>query len=340
MKCVKSLNIVFPEKNRVELWGEDVNTPGPNEVLCAAEKSLISTGTETLCLQGVFDSGTNWEEWVRYPFHTGYCMAARVVSTGKNVKTVKEGDRVAVNYPHKQFFNVPEEAVHVLSEGITYEDAAWVPLALTAQQGVRRAELKLGETVGVVGLGIIGQLVVQYLKLFGARRIIAIDMAEKRLELAKSLGATHVLATDVKSAKKDIEKITGGRMLDAVFDVTGHPSVLAPAIQLLRKLGRVILLGDTTVPTKQCLGPGVVSNSISILGIHLSMHPEEVSEFNPWTYKEMTSLFFDYLLQQRMNVKTLISNYYSPLEAPDVYKQLLRDRSSVMGVIFDWSLLK
>lgn len=114
-------------------------------------------------------------------------------------------------------------------------------------------------------------------------------------------------------------------MLDAVFDITGHPSVLAPAIQLLRKLGRVILLGDTTVPTQQCLGPVVVSNSISILGIHLTMSPKEISEFNPWTYKEMTSLFFDYILQGRMNVDRLISHRYSPIDAPKAYEQLVHD---------------
>lgn len=336
---MKSLNVIFPEKNKVELWEEVVNSPAPGEVLCAAEKSLISTGTEMLCLRGVFDPGTNWEGWVKYPFHAGYSMAARVVSVGMDVKSVKEGDRVAVNYPHKQLFTVSHEDVQLLPEGITYEDAAWVPLAITAQQGIRRAELKLGETVGVVGLGMIGQLVVQYLKLMGARKIIAIDTAPMRLDLARELGATHTIVADVKSARKSIEEITEGRMLDAVFDVTGHPSVLAHAIQLLRKFGRVILLGDTATPTLQCLGPGVVSNSISILGIHMTMSPKEVSEFNPWTSKEMTALFFDYILQRRMRIDKLISHRYSPAEAEKAYEELSNNCSNVMGVIFDWNSL-
>ena len=108
-------------------------------------------------------------------------------------------------------------------------------------------------------------------------------------------------------------------------------------IPLLRKLGRLILLGDTPHPTQQYLGPGVVSNSIAILGIHGSMTPEHPSEFNPWTRPEGVALFFDYLMQGRMKVSDLITHRYSPREAPEVYFGLLQDRSRALGVVFDWT---
>jgi len=173
----------------------------------------------------------------------------------------------------------------------------------------------------------------------GARKIIAIDPAQGRLDAAKAHGATHTLALDVARARPEIEKITGGRMLDAVFDITGHPPVLAPAIQLLRRLGRVVLLGDTPTPTQQHLGPGVVSNSIAILGIHATARPDEASDFNQWSAPEMAALFFDYLLQGRMRVSDLVTHRSSPLDAPQVYDTLRRDRSAAIGVIFDWSLI-
>jgi threonine dehydrogenase-like Zn-dependent dehydrogenase len=157
--------------------------------------------------------------------------------------------------------------------------------------------------------------------------------------MAEAHGATHVLATDVKSARQEIEKLTQGKMLDVVFDITGHPAVLASAVQLLRRLGRVVLLGDTPTPTQQYLGPGVLSNSLAILGIHGFMTPEHASEFNPWTRHEITALFHDYLSQGRMRVSDLITQRSSPLEAPQVYEGLLQDRSSQIGVIFDWSRL-
>jgi 2-desacetyl-2-hydroxyethyl bacteriochlorophyllide A dehydrogenase len=336
---MKSLYIVFPEPNKIEVHEETLTPPEPGEILCAAEKSLISIGTESYCLRGIFDPGTNWAAWVKYPFRPGYSMAARVVAVGQGVTGFKEGDRIASWIEHQQLFKLQPQQAHLIPDGVSDEDATWVILACTTQLGVRRAQLQLGETVGVVGLGMLGQLVTQYLAVSGARRIIAIDPVQSRLDRAKAHGATHTLATDVASARLEIERITNGRMLDVVFDITGHPPVLAPAIQLLRRLGRVVLLGDTPTPTQQFLGPGVVSNSISILGIHATARPDETSDFNQWSAQEMAALFFDYLLQGRMRVSDLITHRYSPLDAPKVYEQLQQDRAAAIGVIFDWSLV-
>lgn len=337
---MKSIYVVFPEKEKVEVREEPITPPEPGEILCAAEKSLVSIGTESSCLRGVFEPGTNWADWVKYPFRPGYSMAARVVAVGKGVTDLKEGDRIATWVEHQQFFKIQPHQAHHVPEGLSAEESTWAILACTTQLGVRRAALQLGETAGVIGLGILGQLVTQYLAVAGARRIIAIDPVQLRLDLARAHGATHTLALDVTGARPEIEKITAGRMLDVVFDITGHPAVLAPAIQLLRRLGRVVLLGDTPTPSRQHLGPGVVSNSIAILGIHGTMSPVYASEFNPWTAQEMAVLFFDYLLQNRMRVSDLVTHRYSPLDAPQVYADIQRDPSGMLGVIFDWSLIR
>jgi 2-desacetyl-2-hydroxyethyl bacteriochlorophyllide A dehydrogenase len=335
---VISRYVVFSEPGEVEVWEEEVTPPGPLQVLCAAQKSLISTGTETYCLHGVFDPGTNWGEWVQFPFRAGYSMAAHVVAVGEGVDDLKEGDRVAGWIAHQGYFKAHPDQLYPVPDLVSDEEATWNCLAVTTQLGVRRAGHVLGEDVGVVGLGLLGQLAVQYLVLSGARRIVAIDPVQSRLNMALAHGATHALALDVKEARPAIQEITGGKLLDVLYDITGHPAVLAPCIPLLRKLGRLVLLGDTPNPTQQCLGPGVVSDSIAILGIHGSMTPEHASEFNPWTRRECIALFFDYLAQGRMEVSDLITHRHSPLEAPQLYSRLVQDRSQYMGVIFDWSL--
>jgi 2-desacetyl-2-hydroxyethyl bacteriochlorophyllide A dehydrogenase len=342
---MKSTKIIFPEACQVSVVEEPISSPGPGEVLCAAERSLISIGTESFCLQGQFEEGTNWKKWVQYPFEPGYSMAGRVIEVGEGVETLQVGDRLMAVVQHKQYFKIrvqasydrPAGAFYKLPEGISPEEGCWSLLAVTTQLGVRRAELELGESVGVIGLGILGQLVVQYLALSGARRIIAIDPVSSRVELAKAHGATHGLAMDAASALEEIRALTGGKLLDAVFEITGHPAVLPQAIPMLRRLGRVVLLGDYPKPSQQHLAPGVVSNSLAILGIHGSMSPEYASEYAQWTQNEMISLFFDYLLQGRMNVKDLVTSCISPLEAPAVYQGLLRDRSSQVGILMDWN---
>jgi len=336
---MQSLNIVFPQPLQIETREESVDEPGPGMVLCQAERSLISIGTESICLQGRFDAGTNWDQWVKYPFHPGYSMVGRVIASGSGVTKLHEGDLVAVSMSHRQYFNVAEDHAHLLPAGISPEDGTWMSLACTTQLGVRRAALELGESVGIIGSGMLGQLVTQYLYTFGARRIIIIDPVEGRLAIAAAHGATHTLAMSVADAHDEIARITDGAMLDVVFDITGNSAVLAPAIRLVRPLGRIVLLGDTPLPTQQHLGPGFLSNSVALLSIHGTMSPAQATPFAPWSQRAMTDLFFDYLLQGRMNVADLVTSRNDPRQAPAIYEGLLRDRSKSLGTIFDWSKL-
>jgi 2-desacetyl-2-hydroxyethyl bacteriochlorophyllide A dehydrogenase len=341
---MKSKYIVFPDRQQVALWEEEIGAPGPGEALCRAEKSLISIGTELNCLRGIADPGTNWHDWLKFPFRPGYSMVGRVIEVGPGVKQVKVGDRIASYDVHQHYYRVQVEAprvdpVYVLPDHITSEQATWRSLAVTTQNAVRRSTFQFGETAAVVGLGILGQLVVQYLALAGARRIIVVDTVESRLELAKRNGATFTLKMPVQAAVKAVEEITGGWMADVVFDVTGHPAVLASAVALVRRLGRLVLLGDTPTPGQQMLGPGVVSRSIAILGTHGYVIPDRKTEFTPWTIDEMSQVFFDYVSRGKMNVDNLVTQHVSPLDAPDIYSGLAKDRSSALGIIFDWSML-
>ena len=190
-----------------------------------------------------------------------------------------------------------------------------------------------------MGLGLLGQLVVRYLSLAGARHIIAIDPDPGRLELARQGGATATIAAPAGDAAEAIRAATGGRSLDVVFDITGHPSAFAAASTLLRPMGRLILLGDSPRPSEQRLGPRIVADSISIIGVHAGTAAAQQTPLDRWTSAEMTALFFDYLQDGRMNLDGLISHRLSPRDAPELYAALTTDRSSYMGVLFDWALV-
>ena len=77
-----SRNIVFTGKDQVEFMKEAVRGPGSGEVMLKARKTLISTGTEGICLSRLFEPGSHWDHWVTYPFHPGYLMVAEVVAIG------------------------------------------------------------------------------------------------------------------------------------------------------------------------------------------------------------------------------------------------------------------
>ena len=104
---MESKNIVFPQRGEVALLSQPIDPPGPREIQCRAEVSLISIGTELRCLHGRPQEGTSWSGWVKYPFLPGYSMAATVVAVGADVTEYQVGDRVAAFQEHTQFFNEP-----------------------------------------------------------------------------------------------------------------------------------------------------------------------------------------------------------------------------------------
>lgn len=338
---MNSIHIVFPQNGKIALRQEMLPDVGSKQVLCRAECSLISIGTELRCLRGVSDPDTNWNEWVRYPFQPGYSMAGTVIEVGAEVSSFCPGDRIVTQNPHSQFFLADEGDVNLMKipDGISFAEAVWQPLGCITQLGARRAEIKLGDDVAVVGLGMLGQLVTQYLKSMGVHSLTAIDTNEYRLEFAKKNGATHTFQGKSSDALAFGLDVTRGRKLDVVYDITGLPKTLSTVTPLVHRGGRVVLLGDNTQPSLQNLGPNVLSDSLNILGIHGSMCPDTSTDFARWSWREMARLFFDLILDGRMDVKSMNTSIHSPEDAEKVYLWLENDRPDTFGVLFDWRKL-
>ncbi|HEX6552496.1 MAG TPA: zinc-binding dehydrogenase, partial [Ktedonobacteraceae bacterium] len=203
----------------------------------------------------------------------------------------------------------------------------------------RRAEHRLGDAVVIIGLGILGQLVVQYVRLLGARQVIAVDVAERRLAMAREHGATVILAMGAREAREHILKLTEGAGADVVYDVTGAAPVFSIALTTLRRFGRLLLLGDTGTPSEQRLTGDVVTKGLTIVGAHDSNPPPVSTDHAYWSKHRTVELFFTYLLRGDMRVSGLVTHRFSPLDAAEAYRVLREERLTVMGVLFDWTLL-
>lgn len=332
-----SLNIVFTGREALELRREPVAEPGPGQLLVETRRTLISTGTELICFTRSFAEGTHWHQWVTYPFYPGYSSAGRVAAVGEGVEGFRVGDRVATRTSHRQRYVVDAARAARIPGDVSDEDATWFGLANIVQIGVRKAEHALGDTVAIIGAGLLGQLATQYTRLMGAREVIVIDTAPKRLEMAAAHGATRTLCLSATDALPEVASLTGGRLADVVYDITGHAAVFPHALRLARRFGTVVLLGDTGSPGEQRLTSDVITRGLRIVGAHDGHPPAVSTDHAYWSHAKMTELFFTYLQRGDMRVSDLVTHRFAPQEAAEVYALLARDRSGVMGVTFDFS---
>jgi len=327
-----SSNIVITGKERVELRREDAPAVPNDGLLVRTSISLISSGTESICFRGDIEAGTHWANWVKYPFYPGYSNVGVVEQVGEATEGYKVGDRVFTTANHRQF-HVVKPPVTKIPDYIGDESAIWSKLGTISQTGVRRAELEMGDTVAVIGLGPLGQLLTQYSRVMGAEEVLAIDPLESRLSVATSHGATHTFAGGADDAGEFVADHTRGRLADVVFDATGHFAVFPLALGLVRRFGKMMLVGDSPHPSRQTLSSDIVTRQIVVRG----SHNESLADARVWTSRRQIELLYRYLERGQMRVDDLLTGRHAPSEAPRVYADLLVNRSAILGVSFDWS---
>lgn len=333
---MKTEVVLFSGEGKVEIGSDDVPEPKDDQLLIEAEATLISSGTEMICLDRKFEKGTSWDSWVRYPFRPGYSHAGRVRAVGPQAAGFAQGDRVFTRANHARLVLAKAADAVKVPAGVDTESASWSGLAKIVQVGVRRAEHRLGDAVVVIGMGPIGQLAVRYIRLLGPRELIAIDPMGGRLELARKGGATRTLARPVADCVAEVKDLTGQSLADVAYDVTGNAAVLAPALSLVRKLGSFVLIGDTGFPSGQCISDRLLVKGIRLVGAHDGLPPREASPQEPWSHRAMTELFLRYLERGDMSVRELVTHRFPFSRAPEAFSLLRERRSETMGVVLTW----
>lgn len=180
----------------------------------------------------------------------GYSLSGTIIGIGDGVEKYRVNDRVAAsgsNFAyHAEYVEVPENLVVKIPGKLGFTDASTVALGAIALQSVRRANLNLGEFAAVVGVGVIGQLTAQMLKISGIRAA-AIDIDEERLKIAHHMGAEISVNSSYEDPIKKIMNWSNGLGVDAViFSATttsSHP--LSQSFQMCRRKGKVILVGES-----------------------------------------------------------------------------------------------
>lgn len=180
------------------------------------------------------------------PLAPGYCNVGVVHAVGGAVPGFQAGDRVASNGKHAEYAVVPHTLCARIPDNVPDEDAAFTVVGAIALQGIRLAAVSLGETVAVMGLGLIGLLAVQLLRAQGCR-VIGMDFDPEKLALAETFGAHTVQLGEDADPVAAAMRFSRDRGVDAVLicAATDSSDPVHHAAQMSRKRGRIILVGIT-----------------------------------------------------------------------------------------------
>ena len=337
---VKSKQIVFTAPRHVAIEERELNQPEAEQVLIKSLFTLVSTGTELTALTGEFPQNSAWARYVRYPFSPGYDNVGEIVALGESAEGLKAGDKVFCWAPHCQFALMNFKSVYKVPEDLPLKEVAFAALGQIALNGVRLGEIALGESIVIIGMGPVGQLALQLARLSGGFPIIAVDLSEKRLEIARSHGADLASSSGGENLEEEIKCLTRGRMADVVFEVTGNQKAIPRALRLLKRRGKLVILGSPRGKVEVDFHDEVHTLGLRIIGAHNSMHTPYETPYNQWTLERDMELFLDLLRSGRITVKSLISHVFPWREAPKAYQMLLEDRTQTMGVLFDWTTTK
>lgn len=178
------------------------------------------------------------------PLPLGYCNVGEVVAVGKGVTEFVVGDRVASNGNHAEYVCIPKNLVAKIPDNVTDEEAAFTVIGAIGLQGIRLLNPTFGETVVVVGLGLIGLITAELLQANGCN-VIGFDFDSKKIAMAKEKGIIAVNPADGTDQVKFVESYTNGIGADGVIITASNKSneIISQSANMCRKRGRIVLIG-------------------------------------------------------------------------------------------------
>lgn len=353
---------LFLIDGKVALREVPLPTPGPDELLVKTFYSAISSGTETSSVQKSRQSlvvrALKEPENVRRALEyarsrgtgalvnrirgdvsigssSGYSLSGVVVAVGHNVQGFRVGERVSVAGAgvanHAEFVSAPVNLCVKIPAGVEHKDACTATIGAIALQSVRRLNPSIAETIVVVGLGLLGQLVSQILRANGCR-VVGIDTNDTRVAEAAKSGVFVAFNPKKSDVVAEVTKLTDGFGADGVIIAAASQSnsILEDAMKISRKKGRIVVLGDVGLKIRRDLmyekeldllmstsyGPGRYDPDYEERGLDYPL------PYVRWTLARNMGAFLDLLALGAVRLDFLSTDEFSFGRAKDAFDAL------------------
>lgn len=350
----------------------DVPVPkvSSGSLLIKTSKTLISAGTEKMLLEfgkagwinkarqqpdkvklvlkkiandGIKPTLETVFQKIDQPLPLGYCNVGVIHELDHSIKNFKKGDRVISNGKHAEVVNVPVNLCAKVPDVVTDQEASFTVLGAVALQGIRLVKPTLGETVVVIGLGLVGLMTVQLLKANGCR-VLGLDFDQEKIDLAKKFGA-EVVNLNKEDPLKIANIFSRGRGVDAVVVTASTLSdePIHQAAQMCRKRARIVLVGVTglnisrddfykkelTFQVSASYGPGRYDPNYEEKG-----HDYPIG-FVRWTEQRNFEAVLDMMESGVLDVNSLISHKFNISDANKAY-DLISGSIFSLGIILNY----
>ena len=337
----KSRQLIVVEPGRIELQELDVDAAlEPHQALVEAEYSIVSAGTEGAGFTGLVrempfgDGGT-------YPRGTGYGHLGRVLEVGSAVEMCRAGDRVLSFSRHASL--VKADAARMALP--VPNDAPGSHLVFARMAGVsisalRSSSVQSGDTVLVIGMGLVGNFAAQLFRMAGAE-VMAVDLSDYRLEKARACGIERTVNSGAHDLQEAVLEWTAGEGVHVAVEAIGISEVVAQAVMATRRHGEVILLGSPRAPATFDATPMLLRvhlEAIRMIGAlewRWPAHPTERVRDVETNYRRLV----EWIAAGRLLVEPLLDHLASPADCQTVYEGLTSRKDGYLGAVFDWGLI-
>ncbi len=357
-----------------ETFLENVPVPlsTPQSIVIQTTRTLVSTGTEKMLVDfgrsgiigkmkkqpdkvkmvlnkvktdGLLATYESVQSKLDQPLPLGYCNVGTVLEVGAHVNDIQIGDRMVSNGAHAEIVRVSPNLACKIPDAVSDEDASFAVVGAIALQGIRILNPTIGETIAVMGLGLIGLLTVQLLRANGCR-VIGIDFDQHKIDLAQKYGAETFNLSNQSDLLSYTKTITQDRGVDGVILTlsTDSQEPMHNAAQMCRKRGRLVLVGITGL---QLMRSDFYEKELSFQvscsygpGRYDPFYEEKAQDyplgFVRWTAQRNMEAFLDLLARKQLDVSDLISHRFEIEEAEEAYKTLYQGQTP-LGIVLKFA---
>jgi predicted dehydrogenase/threonine dehydrogenase-like Zn-dependent dehydrogenase len=351
---------------------EDIPAPlvKPGYVLIQTTRSLVSLGTERMLVEfgksNLFQKAKQQPDKVKevinkiktdglkptinavfnklgQPIPLGYCNVGKVIAIGKGVQDFSIGDRVASNGPHAEIVCVPRNLVVKIPDNVTDDEATFTVIGSIGLQGIRLINPTFGETIVVVGLGLIGLITAQLLKANGCH-VIGFDFDTKKVNIAKTFGIDAINPSDGIDQVAYILNATNSIGADSVIITASNKSndIISQSAKMSRKRGRIILVGviglnisradfyekELTFQVSCSYGPGRYDDNYEQKGEDYPL------PFVRWTEKRNFEAILNAISNKTIELEPLITEKIALTEFQEIYGNMSQNNSIASLLIY------